>query len=513
MPEEGASANSQDVQPSTPYTVFTKREKWYLTYLLGYLTLASSLTATIYFPLIDLLAQQYTVSVQDINLTITLYVLFQGIAPSFWAPLSDTLGRRPVFLATFTVYTLASLGLTFTDHSYVALLLLRACQSAGGSAVISLAYAVVADVSVHAERGSILGPMLAATNLGPCVGPVIGGGAILASGDPRWCFRALLIFGGSALILIGGTMSETGRMVVGNGAVPAKSIWRTWRSVLAEKVRSATGLKQTKGEKEHLKEEGTSAVISSEPNVNSGKTGKGRLTFPNPLASLRLIFFWDTSLILWLVAAPYALWYCVQTSIPLIFGIEYGFNDLFVGLCYISGGSGVIAGGFIAGRLMDWNYKKTAQEAGIPVSRASGDNIDQFPIEEARSKRFVTIIAVSMCVVIGYGWVVQFHVHPTVPLILQFCIGCKATVLLQIYSALLVDIFPDTPGTAAASNNIARCALSATAVAVLQPSVDAIGRAWVFTLLGLIDGVGCIIAVLVLRRWGRTWRSKRAPRQ
>lgn len=40
---------------------------------------------------------------------------------------------------------------------------------------MSLAYAVVTDVTVHSERGRFLAPMLTATNLGPCAGPVIGG--------------------------------------------------------------------------------------------------------------------------------------------------------------------------------------------------------------------------------------------------------------------------------------------------------------------------------------------------
>lgn len=124
-------------------------------------------------------------SAQAINLSITLYVVFQAIAPAFWAPISDTLGRRPIFLATFVIYGAASLGLALNRTSYVALLLLRALQSIGGSAVMSLAYGVAADISPHSERGRILGPMLASTNLGPCIGPVIGGGAILASGDPQ----------------------------------------------------------------------------------------------------------------------------------------------------------------------------------------------------------------------------------------------------------------------------------------------------------------------------------------
>jgi len=70
-------------EPEIPYTIWTTRDRAALVCLLGYLALASSLTANIYFPLIDLLAQRYNVSTQAINLTITLFFVFQGIAPSF----------------------------------------------------------------------------------------------------------------------------------------------------------------------------------------------------------------------------------------------------------------------------------------------------------------------------------------------------------------------------------------------------------------------------------------------
>ncbi|SPO03041.1 uncharacterized protein DNG_05722 [Cephalotrichum gorgonifer] len=434
--EKGKQVTSPS-PPAIPYTVFSNTQTWYLTSLLGYLTLASSLTATIYLPLIDLLTVQYNVSVQAINLTITLYVVFQGVAPSFFSPLSDTWGRRPVFLVTFSIYALSSVGLACISRNYAALLVLRAAQSIGGSAVLSLAYAVVADVVVPAERGKILAPMLAATNLGPCIGPVIGGGAILASGDPGWAFRTLVIFGGSALLLIGWTMPETARSVVGNGSVHARGIWRTWWCML---VLGAHGRKldETVGSSGPI--QGASGV-----GMNADKTGKGQLTVPNPFVSVRLIFYRDTGLILWLVASNYALWYCFQASIPLIFGTEYGFNDLFVGLSFLTGGCGVIAGGFVAGKLMDWNYKRTAEEEGLSVDSVAGDDIHQFPIEKARTRGSLAIISVSVLAVVGYGWAVQYRAHPALPLILQFFIGCKATVLLQIYSALLVDIFPETP--------------------------------------------------------------------
>jgi hypothetical protein len=54
-------------QPPTPYTTWTTRDRVFLVCLLGYLALASSLTANIYFPLIDLLAERYDVSTRAIT--------------------------------------------------------------------------------------------------------------------------------------------------------------------------------------------------------------------------------------------------------------------------------------------------------------------------------------------------------------------------------------------------------------------------------------------------------------
>ncbi|KAI0804355.1 hypothetical protein GGR55DRAFT_681662 [Xylaria sp. FL0064] len=249
---------------------------------------------------------------------------------------------------------------------------------------------------------------------------------------PGWCFVTLVIFGVSALLLIGWTMPETGRSVVGNGAVEAWGIWATWwqliRSTLIHKGQEA------------------------QEDPNFGQTGCGNLSMPNPFPS-----------------------YCIQTFIPLIYGRDYGFNDLEVGLSFLAGGGGVIVRGVIAGRLMDWNFKKAAVKAGFPPDKRKGIDIDSFPIKEARTTTSIPIMLVSMFAVGGYGWAVHAQAHPTIPLILQFYVDAKCTVLHQIYSALIVDISPSSPGTARASNKICRCTLSAVLVAILQPTVKAIG--------------------------------------
>lgn len=512
-----SAANQIEAAGSTeeggPYSVLSSSMIIYLTYLLGYLALASSLTATIYFPLISLLAKKYDTTVQKINLTITLYIVFQGIGPSLFAPLSDTLGRRPILMATFTIYLLASIGLVLAEN-YAGLLLLRALQSIGGGAVLSLAYAVVSDVVPHAERGSVLGPMMAATNLGPCLGSLIGGGAILASNDPTWCFVALVAFGSSALMLVGWTMPETGRAVVGNGSVKPLGIWATWwtgiRALRRTGVSRRDSVKSNRPAPVAANGIMTTAASNSRAEFPMRKElGRGIWSWPNPWPSFRTIFYPDTALILWLCTAPYAVWYCIQTSIPLVYGHDgYGFNDLQVGLCFLAGGVGVIAGGFVAGRLMDWNFRRVARKAHMPVDKNAID-ISQFPIEHARSDGSIYIMLISIGAVSGYGWAIRQRTHPSVPLIIQFYIGMKCTVLHQIYSALIVDIFPTRTGTAAASNNICRCALSALAIAFLQPAVEAMGYAWLFVGLAVIEGVGSILAVSALRKWGRQWRSRR----
>lgn len=193
---------------------------------------------------------------------------------------------------------------------------------------------------------------------------------------------------------------------------------------------------------------------------------------------------------LWMAASPYAVYYCVQTSIPSIYKDIYNYNDFDIGLTYLTGGAGVVLGGIANGRLTDHNYQATAKRIGHTVDKVSGDDMNHFPIERARARGSQLLLGVYICALAGYGRAVQENSHQSIPLILQFVLGTACTCFQQTFNALLVDIFPGSPSTAAASGNITRCALSAVAVAVMQPLVDAMGRGWFFTLLTFVSGFG-----------------------
>ena len=75
-------------------------------------------------------------SLELMNLTITAYLICQGIVPSIFGDLADMVGRRPVYLLVFLIYFSANIGLAL-QNSYPALLVLRMLQSTGSSGELS----------------------------------------------------------------------------------------------------------------------------------------------------------------------------------------------------------------------------------------------------------------------------------------------------------------------------------------------------------------------------------------
>lgn len=72
-----------------------------------------------------------------ITLTVTVYMIVQGLAPSFWGSFSDVLGRRMIFVGTFLVYIVSNIALGVSKN-YGELMAFRALQAAGSSATISI---------------------------------------------------------------------------------------------------------------------------------------------------------------------------------------------------------------------------------------------------------------------------------------------------------------------------------------------------------------------------------------
>lgn len=215
--KEETSVGNPASSENSSYTVFTSSDLRRLRIILDLGTITSPLTANIYLPPLPLLRHQFSVSSQAINLTLTLYIIFQAISPVIFGPFSDAYGRRPIFLLTLGLCVLGNIGLAANRDSYAVLLILRAVQSLGASAAYAISFGVVADVCQPNERGRMLGLINMALNHGACVDPVVGGIVAYANDNHAWVFWSLIIVGIVLYLGVDLLLPETAKRLVGNG--------------------------------------------------------------------------------------------------------------------------------------------------------------------------------------------------------------------------------------------------------------------------------------------------------
>lgn len=311
-PESGREA------PTTPpYSIFTRSQKRYIVFLAAFAGLFSPLSANIYFPALNKLATDLRVSNANINLTLTSYMIFQGLAPTILGDFADMAGRRLAILLCLVVYIGANIGLAL-QNSYAALLVLRCLQSTGSSGTVALGAGIVADFATSGERGKYMGLVQLGPMVGPAIAPVLGG---ILSQFLGWraIFWFLTILASIYLILAGVSLPETGRNVVGDGSIPPQG----WNMSLLNYM-------TTRKANENL-------ALSRTPSHQAARVAqselaaKRKIRWPNPLKTIHIILEKDVGLVLFFCGILFTGMYTVMATVPSLFAQIYGFNDLQIG--------------------------------------------------------------------------------------------------------------------------------------------------------------------------------------
>ncbi|KAM0310430.1 hypothetical protein ACHAO8_008113 [Botrytis cinerea] len=174
-PPSGTVENTQpNAVSDVPYSVFTASQKKMIVLTGSMASLFSPMSTSIYYPSLSQIAKDLHVSDAKISLTVTLFLVIQGLAPMMIAGLSDKAGRRPAYIICFIIYFFTTLGLGL-QNSYPALIALRCLQSAGSSGTVALANGLVGDIITSSERGTYVAWASLGSILGPMVAPIIGG--------------------------------------------------------------------------------------------------------------------------------------------------------------------------------------------------------------------------------------------------------------------------------------------------------------------------------------------------
>lgn len=457
----------------------------------------SGFASNIYFPALPTIAKDLNVSLELVNLTVTSYLIFQGIAPSLWGPVSDARGRRVAYACTFLVFVGACIGLAETKN-HATLIVLRCLQSTGSASTIAIGSGVIGDITTREERGGFMGIFQAGLLVPVAVGPIIGG-ALAGSLGWRSIFWFLMIYGAVFLVILLIFLPETLRSLVANGSVLPSSPFSRYPLQVYQKL---TKIEWDAG--------------AAPPQLASRKR-------VDVLGPFRILISKHAAPIIIFLAIYYAVWQMSITAMSSLFEDRYGLTEIQIGLTFIANGVGSMVGTLITGKILDIDYRRVKAsyeaeatvdpEASNPIARVFSNQND-FPLEKARL-RLVPVFSLFQCLsLLLFGWTIQYpnRVHIAVPIVSTFITGWTAVSMQSLIMTYLVDIFHDKSAGASASLNLARCLFAAGGTSFVMPLINAVGVGVTFTICIAVQ-VLALVGPLVQWRFAARWRANAAEQQ
>lgn len=411
------------------YSSFTPIQRITIVTICSFAALISPLSSTLYVPALPAVAESLGVSISKVNLTITSYLILQGLSPSIWASIGESMGRKVLYLTLLTVYTGACIGLAITNN-YGAVLGLRALQSLGSAPCVAVGAGVISDLIHVSKRGKVTSNFMSAAAIGTAIGPVLGGVLAQYAG---WhsIFVFLGIFAGTIWILIVLFVPETQRSHVGDGSLPS----RTWVRPIFAWLRCKTEQKV-------------------DENGDKLEPVDSRIEF-DILGPVRVLREKDMICCVLYAGICFMIWQMQMVSTSTQFSEIYGLGEMQIGLTYISTGVGSLVGSIITGKILQHDYKKQlVWETDNKITNCKDDDSNtptgakkevEF-IERARILSLRYPAALYILTTIGFGWSIDRRAHISVPIILTFIFGAVNTSILAAFceSFCLILTHPGT---------------------------------------------------------------------
>ncbi|KAK0248878.1 hypothetical protein LTS09_015963 [Friedmanniomyces endolithicus] len=436
------------------YSSFTIAQKRAIIVTGSFAAWFSPMSGSIYYPALNQIAADLHVTSAKVSITVTTYLIMQGLAPMMIAGFSDKAGRRPAYLICFTIYIIANLALALQD-SYIALLLLRMLQSAGSSGTVALAQGLVGDCITSSER-------------------------------------------------------ETCRKIVGDGSFPPPWTSANLTDSIRYRKRARNGIEVNEAKAAELRKNhklsipnpiGTLVVLADFESaillITNGigiacfyaiSTGASQAFhnlygFDDLYVSLMFLPIGAGSLISIFTTGKLVDWY-VPTPSPIT---PYPRTP------------------FDLTPSEPRNYRRHAKRLAFPLTKNRQTDLSTFPIELARIQIALPLFITSAASIIGYGWMLTHPIPLAGPIILLLIFGYCQIGASQVLNILIIDIHPAAPATATAANNVLRCLIGAAATAAIIPMSDAVGNGWAYTILALFF-IGSCAGPIASMRYGIEWR-------
>ncbi|KAJ9268914.1 hypothetical protein DTO212C5_5115 [Paecilomyces variotii] len=142
--------------------------------LVAFHALITTFIASGVIPAYQSFAEMFHVSLQDASYYTSVQILFLGVSPLVWKPISNRFGRRPVWLISTLCAAICNIGCA-ESKSYGSMMACRILVAIFISPPIGIGSAVVTEMFFQHERGQKMGLWTLLVTLGPPTGPFIMG--------------------------------------------------------------------------------------------------------------------------------------------------------------------------------------------------------------------------------------------------------------------------------------------------------------------------------------------------
>ena len=473
---------------TAPYTLLSYKMKWAMVVILTMCGFWSSLGSPIYYPALRQLEKQFHLNEDQVNVTVVVYLLFQGIAPTISGGLADVYGRRPIILLGMLVYVVASIGLAKAP-SYGVIIFLRCVQSIGISPTIAISSGVVGDYTLKHERGTFVGATSGFVLIGQGIGPLLGA-VIAAHWDWRAIFWFLTIGCGTSFTVAFFLLPETKRTLVGNLSIKPPRFINRNPLFLFPAVRKRFHYDHPDYE-------------TLDPNIPTfDLTGAIKITSrPEIILSL------------FPAGLQFAMWTLMLSSIANQLAVApYNYHLTIIGVCYLPAGIGGLCGSLFTGRIIDMYYKRA--KARFERDKANGV-ISKDTVFNTFRVRLLCVLPQNFIAVASFllfGWSVDQGWHIVAPLITS-CVSSYCTMsTLSTMTTLLVDLYPGKSSTASSCFNFVRCSLSTIFMGCFAKMQQRMTVGGTFSFLtGLLLCANFLTFIPMM--YGMKWTAKRKHRE
>ncbi|KAI7856198.1 major facilitator superfamily domain-containing protein [Circinella umbellata] len=431
------------------------RHKQIIIFIVALSGISGPLASMIYMPGLLSVAQDLNTSMEAVNGTVSAYVVFMGIAPLFWAVLSDYYGRKRMYLLSIIIGIFASI-ICAISNNIAMLVVFRAIQAAGSCASQTLGAGVIADTFPVAQRGRAYGIFYTGPLVGPVIGPTVGGFLCQYLGwQSTFYFTAIL--GGVLLILVAAFLPETLR-------------------------------------KKRAKDNDNNNNL----NNSSSHAIKEMITVFGPMLSM----LQDPSVLVITIYSTviFACLYFLNPTITDTFQSLYGYNEWQVGLCYLAFGIGLMIGSVVAGQVSDLVLQCLRK-------KAPGQKV----IPEMRLRAAIPSFFLIPAGYLIYAWTTEYAVGVYAPIIGLFIYAFGQMSAFTPATVYLVDSQPGRSATAVGVNNCSRSVVAAIMAIFSTEALHTLGTGILFSILAAINVVNIIFIILCMiygQRWREAYASK-----